>query len=92
MTRKRYIKLLMACGYSRNLAQARAAIDLPDYGSYARAFEALHPYFRVRAAIRDMCARLVSTWKAVQPRLRRTARDIIDVLAATGDSREVAHE
>lgn len=92
MTRKRYIKLLMACGYTRNLAQARAAIDLSKYGRYARAFAALDPYLRARGALRDMCARLVSTWRAIQPRLRRTARDIIDVLAATGNSREVAHE
>lgn len=92
MTRKRYIKLLMSFGYTRNLAQARAAIDLSKYGRYARAFAALDPYLRARGALRDMCARLVSTWRAIQPRLRRTARDIIDVLAATGNSREVAHE
>lgn len=92
MTRKRYIKLLMSFGYTRNLAQARAAIDLFKYGKYARAFAALEPYLRARGALRDTCARLVSTWRAIQPQLRRTARDIIDVLAATGDSREVAHE
>ena len=93
MTRKRYIKLLMAYGYTRNLAQARAAIDLPSYGnSYARAFAALDPYLRARGAFRDMCARLVNTWRSIQPRLLRTAQDIIDALAATGDSREVAHE
>ena len=92
MTRKRYIKLLMSFGYTRNLAQARAAIDLFKYGRYARAFAALDSYLRARGALRDMCARLVSTWRAIQPQLRRTARDIIDALAATGDSREVAHE
>lgn len=92
MTRKRYVKLLMSFGYTRNLAQARAAIDLFKYGKYARAFAALEPYLRARGALRDVCARLVSTWRAIQPQLCRTARDIIDVLAATGDSREVAHE
>lgn len=99
MTRKRYVKLLMGYGYTRNLAQARAAIDLPSHGSYARAFKALEPYFKAlepyfkaRGAIRDICAKLVSTWKAIQPRLCRAARDIIDALASTGDSREVAHE
>ena len=88
MTRKRCIKLLMAYGYTRNLAQARAAINLFKYGSYARAFAALEPHLRVRAALRDQCARSVAAWR----QLGRTARDIIDVLAATGDSREVAHE
>ena len=92
MTRKRYIKLLMSFGYTRNLAQARAASDLFKYGRYARAFAALDPYLRARGALRDVCARLVSTWRAIQPQLRRTVQDIIDVLAATGDSREVAHE
>lgn len=51
MTRKRYIKLIMGYGYTRNLAQARAAIDLPIHGSYARAFKALEPYFKARGAI-----------------------------------------
>lgn len=89
MTRKRYVKLLMGYGYTRNLAQARAAIDLPSHGSYARAFKALDPCFKARGAIRDICARLVSTWNAIQPRL---CRAIIDALTSTGDSREVAHE
>ena len=89
MTRRRYIKLLMAYGYTRNQAQARAAIDLPNYGnSYARAFAALDPYLRARGALRDMCARLVNTWRSIQPRLRRTARDIIDALAAVGKEGE----
>lgn len=88
MTRKRYIKLLMAYGYTRNLAQARAAIDLLKYGSYARAFAALDPYLRARGALRDMCARLVNTWRSIQPRLRRTAQDIIDALAAVGKEGE----
>lgn len=88
MTRKRYIKLLMACGYTRNQAQARAAIDLPDYGSYARAFEALHPYFRARGALRDMCASLVNAWRAVDPWLRRTVQDIATALAAVGKEGE----
>lgn len=85
MTRKRYIKLLMAYGYTRNLAQARAAIDLFKYGRYTRAFAALDPYLRVRGALRDMCARVVSTWMAVGPRLRRTVQDIVSAM-------EVAHE
>lgn len=85
MTRKRYIKLLMAYGYTRNLAQARAAIDLFKYGRYTRAFAALDPYLRARGALRDMCARVVSTWAAVGPRLRRTVQDIVSAM-------EVAHE
>ena len=85
MTRKRYIKLLMAYGYTRNLAQARAAIDLFKYGRYTRAFAALDPYLRARGALRDMCARVVSTWMAVGPRLRRTVQDIVSAM-------EVAHE
>lgn len=88
MTRKRYIKLLVACGYTRNLAQARAASDLLKYGSYARAFAALDPYLRAWGALRDTCARLVSTWRTIQPQLRRMARDIIDVLAASGKEGE----
>lgn len=84
MTRKRYIKLLMSFGYTRNLAQARAAIDLFKYGRYARAFAALDPYLRARGALRDMCARLVSTWTAIQPRLRRTVQDIVSALEAVG--------
>ncbi len=85
MTRKRYVKLLMSFGYTRNLAQARAAIDLFKYGRYARAFAALDPYLRARGALRDMCARLVSTWTAIQPRLCRTVQDIVSAM-------EVAHE
>lgn len=88
MTRKRYVKLLMACGYSRNLAQARAAIDLLKYGRYARAFAALDPYLRARGALRDMCARLVSTWTAIQPRLRRTVQDIVSALETVGKEGE----
>lgn len=85
MTRKRYVKLLMSFGYTRNLAQARAAIDLFKYGRYARAFAALDPYLRARGALRDMCARVVSAWMAVDPRLRRTVQDIVSAM-------EVAHE
>lgn len=88
MTRKRYIKLLMSFGYTRNLAQARAAIDLFKYGRYARAFAALDPYLRARGALRDMCARLVSTWTAIQPRLRRTVQDIVSALEAVGKEGE----
>lgn len=88
MTRKRYIKLLVACGYTRNLAQARAASDLLKYGSYARAFAALEPHLRVRTALRDQYARSVAAWR----QLGRTARDIIDALSAVGDSREVTYE
>lgn len=80
MTRKRCIKLLMAYGYTRNLAQARAAINLFKYGSYARAFAALEPHLRVRAALRDQCARAVAAWR----QLGRTARAIIGALAAVG--------
>lgn len=88
MTRKRYIKLLMSFGYTRNLAQARAAIDLFKYGSYARAFAALDPYLRARGAFRDMCARVVSTWRAIQPQLRRTVQDVVSALAAAGKEGE----
>ena len=88
MTRKRYIKLLMSFGYTRNLAQARAAVDLFKYGRYARAFAALDPYLRARGALRDMCARLVSTWTAIQPRLRRTVQDIVSALEAVGKEGE----
>lgn len=88
MTRKRYIKLLMSFGYTRNLAQARAASDLFKYGRYARAFAALDPYLRARGALRDVCARLVSTWRAIQPQLRRTVQDIVSALAAAGKESE----
>lgn len=89
MTRKRYIGLLMGYGYTRNLARARAAIDLLNYGhSYARAFAALEPHLRVRVALRDQCARSVAAWR----QLGRTARDIIDALSAVGDIREVPYE
>lgn len=88
MTRKRYIKLLMSFGYTRNLAQARAAIDLFKYGRYTRAFAALDPYLRARGALRDMCARLVSTWGAVDSRLRRIVQDIVSALEAVGKEGE----
>lgn len=88
MTRKRYIKLLMSFGYTRNLAQARAASDLFKYGRYARAFAALDPYLRARGALRDVCARLVSTWRAIQPQLRRTVQGIVSALAAAGKESE----
>ncbi len=88
MTRKRYIKLLMSFSYTRNLAQARAASDLFKYGRYARAFAALDPYLRARGALRDVCARLVSTWRAIQPQLRRTVQDIVSALAAAGKESE----
>lgn len=83
MTRKRYIKLLMACGYTRNLAQARAAIDLFKYGSYARAFERARPNYALRRAIRDMTALLRDAWEAIEEPFRR-------VLLARAS--EVAHE
>ena len=88
MTRKRYVKLLMSFGYTRNLAQARAAIDLFKCGKYARAFAALEPYLRARGAFRDMCARVVSTWRAIQPQLRRTVQDVVSALAAVGKEGE----
>ena len=88
MTRKRYVKLLMSFGYTRNLAQARAAIDLFKYGRYARAFAALDSYLRASAAFRDMCAGLVSTWRAVNPWLCCTVQDIVSALAAVGKEGE----
>lgn len=83
MTRKRYIKLLMACGYSRNLAQDHAVIARSVYGSYACAFERDLPNYAVRRAICDMTALLRATWKAIEESIRRVS------LASAS---EVAHE
>lgn len=87
MTRKRYVKLLMACGYSRNLAQARAAIDLLKYGSYARAFAAaaLESHQRVRDVLQNMCARFADAWESVWSPLFRAIRNIVSTM-------EAAHE
>lgn len=87
MTRKRYIKLLMAYGYTRNLAQARAAIDLLKYGSYARAFAAaaLEPYQLVRDVLQNACARFADVWESVRPLLCRAIWNIVSTM-------EVAHE
>lgn len=83
MTRKRYIKLLMACGYSRNLVQARAVIACSVCGSYACAFERDRPNYVARRAIRDMTALLRSAWESIEEPFRR-------VLLARAS--EVAHE
>ena len=63
----------------------KGCIDLFKYGRYTRAFAVLGPYLRARGALHDMCARVVSAWMAVDPRLRRTVQDIVSAM-------EVAHE
>lgn len=92
MTRKRFVKLLMAEGCSRNLAQARAIIARSAYGSYASAYERDFPSYVARKAIRDMTALLRSAWEAVQPMIRHAARNIASVLSVIEGSSEVAHE
>ena len=46
MTRKRYVKLMMACGYDRNESNMAARIDAPCFGSYLRAAHHMKTYFR----------------------------------------------
>ena len=45
MTRKRYIKLLMACGYSRNTAVKHARLLQKWHGSYRDSAENLERMF-----------------------------------------------
>lgn len=90
MTRKRYVKLLVACGYTRNLAQARAASDLFKYGRYARAFAAaaLEPYQRCGDVLQNVCTRFADAWESVRPLLCRAIRNIVSAMEAAGKEGE----
>ena len=39
MTRKRFVKLVMSCGYGRNYANARADVSVKQCRSYWKAWE-----------------------------------------------------
>jgi hypothetical protein len=47
MTRKRFIKLLMAMGLSRNAANARATLCQYKGKSYAEEYKCMEPWLRV---------------------------------------------
>ena len=49
MTRKRFVKLAMSCGYDRDHAKVRANADILTYGSYQKAWEKSYDLVAIHA-------------------------------------------
>lgn len=71
MTRKRYVKLLMAFGVSRNAANAAAYIARRSYGSYSRALAQQYPLGSVILALRRALIPIARMWSDLMVSLRR---------------------
>lgn len=71
MTRKRYVKLLMAFGVSRNAANAAAYIARRSYGSYSRALAQQYPLGSVILALRRALIPIARMWRDLMVSLRR---------------------
>lgn len=63
MTRKRFVKLCMSKGYSRNIAELLARDALADYGNYADAWEALNRFAPVLQRLAEITHKV--TWRFV---------------------------
>lgn len=61
MTRKRFIKLLMADGYSRNEAVEMAELVQKDNGTYAKTYEAIHA-LKCFPELAEAVHNLVDSW------------------------------
>lgn len=71
MTRKRYVKLLMSFGVSRNAANAAACIARRSYGSYSRALAQQYPLGSVILALRRAIMPIARMWRDLMVSLRR---------------------
>ena len=86
MTRKRYVKLMMARGFDRNGAQIRASLSVNIYGSYERAFADGHllspfsvPDFAfLKSALDTMVSTMAEILRAVMPALASCLRAVAD--------------
>lgn len=83
MSRKRFIKLMMARGYSRNLAEALAT-RVPQYGSYAAMYQQLvsgatfaevlsDAILGVFNALAVVCDSVAAAFSSVAASMRRSA-------------------
>lgn len=71
MTRKRYVKLLMASGVTRNVAQASAVVARRSYGSYSRALAKQYPLVYVILKLRRALVPIARMWRDLMVSLRR---------------------
>ena len=85
MTRKRYVKLMMARGYDRNGAQLHASVAVTVYGSYERGFVAepfsVPDFSFLKSAYDTMIEAMAEVLRKMMPALAsclRAAADFID--------------
>jgi hypothetical protein len=83
MTRKRFIKLLMAKGYSRNGANEIAADVLKDGYTYAEAYDQLT---RILPLIEAICKQLPDAVRAATEAIAKIATAAVEALRAFVDT------
>ena len=90
MTRKRFVKLLMARGYSRNEANKRAWDVVYDGGSYDRAYAEIVVACSLLDAIPDFVANVssaIESFAAVLPKFVQSISRFVDAcIKATATS------
>lgn len=83
MSRKRFIKLMMARGYSRNMA-AMLATEVSRYGSYSAMYQQLVPITTLVEVLLDMvrgmlnalaviCDSIATVFSSIAANIRRVA-------------------
>lgn len=82
MTRKRYIKLLMASGCDRNTANAMARATIEDGDSYAQAYEEDAAVVALVAHGCDITARLQAVIEAFAASIPDFAKRLADAIEA----------
>lgn len=80
MTRKKFVKQLMAMGFSRNAANTKAFICLTTGESYAAYYRRHSPWWRLGSAARQACAAVLNMTKAFNgliPAARELTADLV---------------
>lgn len=83
MTRKRFIKLLMAEGYSRNSANNIAGDVLKDGRSYAEAYDQIT---RLLPLMQAMAAPIADAVKKMTEAIGRVTRAVAEAVSAAAEA------
>ena len=77
MTRKRFIKLCMSKGYSRNAAEKMRRDAIAGYGNYANGWEALRTVITISCSMHELNRALAAVGKAIET-IGRKLREAVE--------------
>lgn len=84
MTRKRFVKLVMSCGYSRNYANACAKGLMVSYGSYQEAWNNM-TIFQVKRICNSIKNMFIGIAKVIVPMIKETYENIKAIMPKIDD-------